>query len=584
MRPANFKVDTRLASLLGENYRSFEVALKELIDNSWDADADEVKIDLPEPLSEEIIIIEDNGSGMTEKEVRDEYLFIARSRKSRKGSTTPRRKRKVKGRKGIGKFAGLLVAEDMTLTTYARGIKTQLQIDKNEILDWKGDLEKLNLDIVTSGCAVEKTGTTIMLKGLNQNMTTPDPIRLSQLLITEYSRENDFNILINGIPLSITDLKGRSDIGTENLKLSGKVKHTFTISKEKRRLKQPGIAIRVDGKIIGKPTFLGLEEDEEIPKKVLKKVYGEVEVDGLSDDITADWGAVLENSKKMKEVKDYILPIIKKAIQVSYSKEFNLAKARLQKKINKKLEKLPEHKRDFARKALDKVLKSYYNESEDKINTVISVVLDTLEKDEYYEVFEHIDDSSYKEMIEFAEALSQFGILELTSIGVQTKNRLRYLDYLDKLIENNQTLESDIHIAIEKNLWILGENFSLMSSNKSLNTICKDYLDRKFKGKRKDKRPDLLLSQDYKSDILLIELKKPDKVVGRDEEAQANKYRDDMISIFPNSFVSILILGKSVNPKMDSKYKSSLVTFDSYKSMISKARTRLNWLFKELSL
>ena len=40
MNKANFKVDTRLTSLLGENYRSTEVALKELIDNAWDADAE----------------------------------------------------------------------------------------------------------------------------------------------------------------------------------------------------------------------------------------------------------------------------------------------------------------------------------------------------------------------------------------------------------------------------------------------------------------------------------------------------------------------------------------------------------------
>lgn len=33
----SFKVDTRLAILLSENYRSPEKALKELVDNAWDA-------------------------------------------------------------------------------------------------------------------------------------------------------------------------------------------------------------------------------------------------------------------------------------------------------------------------------------------------------------------------------------------------------------------------------------------------------------------------------------------------------------------------------------------------------------------
>jgi hypothetical protein len=48
---ANFQADPRLATLFGEYYRSSEPALKELVDNSWDADAATVHITLPKPLS-----------------------------------------------------------------------------------------------------------------------------------------------------------------------------------------------------------------------------------------------------------------------------------------------------------------------------------------------------------------------------------------------------------------------------------------------------------------------------------------------------------------------------------------------------
>ena len=64
-KSAHFKIDPKLAELLGETYKSTEDALKELIDNSYDADSENVKIQLPEILdSEPIIIIEDDGSGM----------------------------------------------------------------------------------------------------------------------------------------------------------------------------------------------------------------------------------------------------------------------------------------------------------------------------------------------------------------------------------------------------------------------------------------------------------------------------------------------------------------------------------------
>lgn len=120
-RGANFKVDPKLAHLLGEGYRSTEQALKELGDNAWDAEAMNVWIILPKPMTSDPIVVRDDGSGMTEPEVRNEYLKIASDRRSRKGDRTPNLHRLVKGRKGIGKFAGLMVAGVMELETIARG-------------------------------------------------------------------------------------------------------------------------------------------------------------------------------------------------------------------------------------------------------------------------------------------------------------------------------------------------------------------------------------------------------------------------------------------------------------------------------
>ena len=42
-----FQVDSRLATLLSQEYSSSERALKELVDNAWDADAERVLVTLP---------------------------------------------------------------------------------------------------------------------------------------------------------------------------------------------------------------------------------------------------------------------------------------------------------------------------------------------------------------------------------------------------------------------------------------------------------------------------------------------------------------------------------------------------------
>jgi HSP90 family molecular chaperone len=109
-RPAHLQIDPRLAAVLGETYPSSQAALKELVDNAWDADADHVWVTLPEAMTGDPIVVRDDGSGMTEKEVRSQYLRVARDRRSQNGVSSRKYGRKIKGRKGIGKFAGLAVA------------------------------------------------------------------------------------------------------------------------------------------------------------------------------------------------------------------------------------------------------------------------------------------------------------------------------------------------------------------------------------------------------------------------------------------------------------------------------------------
>lgn len=125
---------------------STERALKELIDNTWDADAEQVNVSLPPPMSGQPIIIEDNGSGMTQEEISRHYLLIASDRIARSGERTAIKNRKVKGKKGIDKFSGLMAASVMQLETWARGSYCTFTL-KIEDLNKVDDIEQLQLPI-----------------------------------------------------------------------------------------------------------------------------------------------------------------------------------------------------------------------------------------------------------------------------------------------------------------------------------------------------------------------------------------------------------------------------------------------------
>jgi len=581
MNRLKFQVDSRLAKLLSQNYRSSERALKELIDNAWDADAERVRISFPAPNSAAPIIIEDDGAGMTEAELRREYLVIASDRRQRRGEYTANKHRRVKGRKGIGKFAGLLAANSMRLETWARGKKCEFVITSNDYESAK-DIEELPINLSTSDAQKDKHGTLITLSDLNQGFAFPDPDRFRQLLLQEYGREDGFQIFVDGKPLGIDDVKGVYTEIEETLPEVGKVKVQFTISNVKGKLRQPGITIRVGGKVIGKPDFFGLDTAEDFPPKLLDKLYGEVEADGLIDHVTGDWGALVENSELYRIVRNYVHPILREKFKEEYGREINLAQARLQKIINDRLAALPEYKRQYADKAIKAILGKYYGEPESKVEPIVSVLLDALERTDYRTVLDYIHNARHSDIAKIAEVLAEFGLAEVAIVGEQARSRLEFLDQFEKLCNDQETTENLIHTALENNLWILGMQYSVFSSNKTLKSQVEEVLRKKYSGKRANKRPDLMLSVNQRKEYLLIEFKRPLLPLSHDNYQQVTRYRNDFVP-FTNSEIKILLLGgkrgSDLPPHYNQEPNSEIQIFS---EIISNARYQLNWLLQEL--
>lgn len=579
-KSAHFKVDPKLAELLGETYRSVEEATKELIDNSYDADSENITITLPNELTPDPkIIISDDGAGMKEKEVRNEYLNIANSRTSRKGSISFLKKRKVKGRKGIGKFSGLMVASQMKVETYADGIKTMIIINKEELSKAGYDLEKVPLPITTEDCEKNIHGTTITLEGINQNFNFPNPERMKEILIRDYGRETDFNITINGENIGVLDLQGKSY--SERIELPNGAMATLNYTITEKPIKQSGIAVRVNNKIIGRPHNF-LNEDEIIPKKLQNRVYGELICDDLEEDLTADFGAVIENSKLFENVTSKTSEILKNSVDEVFSTDMRMARARYQRKINIELEKLPEYKQPFAKKALYKVLEKFYGESEERINTVISVTVSAMEKDHYWDIIQNIQDTRDGDIEKFADALSEFGLLEMSIITSQALNRLRFLDELNILVDNPKTLEKTVHKAFEKNTWLLGDDYSVLFSDIGMKKAIHTILDKKYVGENPDVRPDLLFGRTLSRKLCLIEFKRPNFTLSRDTERQAMEYRDDLNSYFHNQKIEIILIGGKVKQNISSHNERDDVNFRTYIDLISIARQKTEWLITEL--
>ncbi|MEM1057634.1 MAG: ATP-binding protein [Verrucomicrobiota bacterium] len=131
-----FKSEGRLLQELGERLVSkAEVAIVELVKNSYDADSTMCKVeyDLSNP---EEVIITDDGNGMTEEEFIRKWMRIASDAKS-KSQYSLKYQRTVTGEKGIGRFAVRFLGEELSLSTIAFDNKRKIKTRLEAYFDWK---------------------------------------------------------------------------------------------------------------------------------------------------------------------------------------------------------------------------------------------------------------------------------------------------------------------------------------------------------------------------------------------------------------------------------------------------------------
>lgn len=137
----------RLLTMLGEQLiKNEQIALAELIKNSYDADAEWVKVRFIDfgfdekkkeifKTKDSKIIIEDNGCGMSMDVIEDSWMNPAtpnkKTRENEEIKTTPKKHRIIQGEKGIGRFAILKLGRDIKITTRPEGQNTEYVIDYN---------------------------------------------------------------------------------------------------------------------------------------------------------------------------------------------------------------------------------------------------------------------------------------------------------------------------------------------------------------------------------------------------------------------------------------------------------------------
>jgi len=171
-----FSVDSALLGELGERLvTTVHVALAELVKNAYDAEADSVVVKiLPEEGQAARVIIQDNGTGMTQEQVRDFWMKIGTVNKTTSPVSVKYGRNKT-GSKGIGRFACRRLGLNLRLATTAKLSRDRsTPIEKYETttieFDWTSfkpgvEVESVDCEGTISRSREGSAGTTLEIWG-----------------------------------------------------------------------------------------------------------------------------------------------------------------------------------------------------------------------------------------------------------------------------------------------------------------------------------------------------------------------------------------------------------------------------------
>lgn len=170
--PKQITVDKRIVGILSTStYQNFPRALKEIITNSYDADAFEVSIKID--VDKELIIIEDNGKGMDSIDF-GYYLRIAAQRRQKNDNST-KLGRKIIGQFGVGFLSVFPFFKSYSIESTKEGSSNILYADIPLALYFDQHTSSLDVGSITINGGEKimpneksKSYTRITLKGFNE--------------------------------------------------------------------------------------------------------------------------------------------------------------------------------------------------------------------------------------------------------------------------------------------------------------------------------------------------------------------------------------------------------------------------------
>lgn len=558
-RKLHLKFHGKILNQLGlETYQSPVSCLAELIANAWDADAEEVRIRLPDSIDEKgELVVEDDGIGMTFDDCEGKYLNVGWNRRgSELEAATPEKGRPVLGRKGIGKFAGFGVAKIIHVETISKdtGEKTIFELDIDKLMSEEYVAPGGELTAKYFGqdeARKSEHGTKVVLNSLRlaRNISkTQFPRSIARRFLL-HQRADDFKVLVDDKPIPegedyskiefVFPRDYKEEEKPENLKIDGEwgvetlpnereirwrvFFYKETVDEEELQ----GISVFSCGKLAQKPFFFNLSGG----------LGGQAGQSYMSGQVEANYINVLpldpiaQERQRINWELPETVPLlkwgqerVKRLLRIWHDRRGEKRRIKLEEKVatfSPRLEKLPPHEAKTVKRVLTK-LGGISAIPQQQYEDMGEAILTSWEEGRLRELISAIVESEDFTEQKFLGILVEAEVLSALNIAEAVKTKLLTIAQLKERLVKKE-LEAAVRDYIAEHPWIISPRWETFQVEKSLKKVIKAAAAKVgFNKEQYSGRVDLVLSSG--DQLLVIEFMRPGLKLDWDHISRFERY------------------------------------------------------------
>jgi hypothetical protein len=533
-------------------YKRRDVAIAELVANCWDAGATHVTIMIPEPGSYDpdtsSIVITDDGAGMDEDQVQNEYLVVGRNR--RKDGSDVAGGRPVMGRKGIGKLAGFGVASKMTVITWRDGVSTKLELDVAELTKEAGVTAEVPLTGIIGPSPSDVTsprGTRVVLSALKHS-TPLDLAALREALGRRFSRMvlGHMAMEVNGeaVVEPRLDLEKRvpdEGLTAEILSDGNEVKYFYAFSNGVIHSSQMrGFTIHTRGKTAQAPPYFFSVEGTASGQHGTRYLTGAIEADYLdegtdneTDRISTDRQEIDWEDASVRPLLNWGAEMTRKALREWAQRKGDQIQAVIEGDpvISSRIDRLEDRTRAQVWKFVRELGQS--DAAPERAAALAEAIVRAYEYRQFHDIIDEIEEASADpvQLHQLVSHLIEWKVLESRAILEIIKGRLHIIDKFHGMIVNNAAEtahkqgDDNMHDLLAGHPWLLNPDWQVLYEEKRISTQLREWNYEDVKDEDARLRYDFLALTDDRQ-LVIIEIKRAGHAITFEELQRLDAYRE----------------------------------------------------------